>query len=443
MRTMWRVPTKSVEPKLGAATEERVKKMKAWSENKGVKWNDLVQQSALFTAGLGPQPTGGDLAPVELEARRKAQEAEDRTIFAKAQKFKETQLGPPPKSIVREGIRPRLKLLRKKDLGSFEPRPPLVDPVKERANKEGEGLKKKKKKRVTPEGASDMPGSKRMRVGGEVTPMAEEAGEKGVGATSERVVAPEVQGDEGQGGQEEETHMSAMPKMQVKSGSADPEEVMELQPKGGPAPQKEVVKLKHAIYHAPAVAGRLEGEEGPARTTANLLLGVVNEVAVRSTTKFNEAELLRGLCSAQMEATTLAGALLRKAAAAKGEVKPLKAKLEEAKAQLESLRSETAGWRRTARSVCARGLKEAQKAQKMEVLAIVQRNVVARAHTELLAVKLELEDEGRKVVSLEFQLAGEQKKLGDAQNACTVATERFEEAMISNEELRPANQRKR
>ncbi|GMP24571.1 hypothetical protein CsSME_00001791 [Camellia sinensis var. sinensis] len=60
-----------------------------------------------------------------------------------------------------------------------------------------------------------------------------------------------------------------------------------------------------------------------------------------------------------MEATTLAGALLRKVAAAKGEVGPLKVKLEEAKAQLESLRRETAGWRRTTRSVCARGLEEA------------------------------------------------------------------------------------
>ncbi|GMP85957.1 hypothetical protein CsSME_00038928 [Camellia sinensis var. sinensis] len=72
----------------------------------------------------------------------------------------------------------------------------------------------------------------------------------------------------------------------------------------------------------------------------------------------------------------------------------------------------------------------------MEVLAIVQCNVAARAHAGLLAVKLELEDEHRKVVSLKFQLAGEQKKLGDAQNACTVATEQFEEAMINNEELR-------
>ncbi|GMP42850.1 hypothetical protein CsSME_00012451 [Camellia sinensis var. sinensis] len=72
----------------------------------------------------------------------------------------------------------------------------------------------------------------------------------------------------------------------------------------------------------------------------------------------------------------------------------------------------------------------------MEVMAIVQRNVAAQAHAELLAVKLELENDHRKVVSLEFQLAGEQKKLGDAQNAYTVATEQFEEAMTSNEELR-------
>ncbi|GMP46995.1 hypothetical protein CsSME_00014943 [Camellia sinensis var. sinensis] len=72
----------------------------------------------------------------------------------------------------------------------------------------------------------------------------------------------------------------------------------------------------------------------------------------------------------------------------------------------------------------------------MEVFAIVQRNVATRAHAELLAVKLELEVKRRKVVSLEFQLADEQKKVGDAQNACTVATERFEETMTSNEELR-------
>ncbi|GMP67067.1 hypothetical protein CsSME_00027181 [Camellia sinensis var. sinensis] len=71
----------------------------------------------------------------------------------------------------------------------------------------------------------------------------------------------------------------------------------------------------------------------------------------------------------------------------------------------------------------------------MQVLAIVHRNVADRAQAELIAVKLELEDERHQVMSLEFQLAGEQKKLGEAQRACAVAIERHEEAMTSNEEL--------
>ncbi|GMP82000.1 hypothetical protein CsSME_00036498 [Camellia sinensis var. sinensis] len=72
----------------------------------------------------------------------------------------------------------------------------------------------------------------------------------------------------------------------------------------------------------------------------------------------------------------------------------------------------------------------------MQVLAIVHRNVADRAQAELIAVKLELEDERRQVVSLEFQLAGEQKKLGNTQRACAITIERHEEAMTSNEELR-------
>ena len=39
-------------------------------------------------------------------------------------------------------------------------------------------------------------------------------------------------------------------------------------------------------------------------------------------------------------------------------------------------------------------------------------------HTELQAVKAELEDTRRQVVSLEFQLAGVQKKLDAALRAC-------------------------
>ncbi|XP_028099518.1 uncharacterized protein LOC114299047 [Camellia sinensis] len=199
--------------------------------------------------------------------------------------------------------------------------------------------------RVHPKGASGELGLKRVRVGEEVTPMEESAAirEKGVEETPKSVVVPNMEGDKGQGGQEEEEHMSAMPKVPVESRSAGPKEVMEQQPKGAPAPQGEGARLTTAIYHARAVAGRLEGEEGPARAAADHLVGIVEDAAG---------------------------------------------------------------------------------------------NIADRAHAELLAVGLELEDERRKVVLLEFQLAGDQKKLRDAQNACTVATERFEEAMINNEELR-------
>ncbi|XP_028101550.1 ribosome-binding protein 1-like [Camellia sinensis] len=99
VRTIWKVPTKSVEPRLGAAIEERVKRVKEWREKEWARWDELVQPSALFEAGLGPQPCGGDLDRMELEARRKAQEAEDQTILAKAQKFKESQADRPPKLV--------------------------------------------------------------------------------------------------------------------------------------------------------------------------------------------------------------------------------------------------------------------------------------------------------------------------------------------------------
>ncbi|GMP23750.1 hypothetical protein CsSME_00001236 [Camellia sinensis var. sinensis] len=226
IRATW-VPTKSVEPKLDKATEDRVKRMREWREEKGVRWDELVLPSKLFALDLGPQPLEEDPAREELEAQMKVREEKERRLFARADKYRETQLGPAPKLIARERIRPRPKPLGEKDLGNFEPRLPPVDPVKERANKKGEALKKKKKKMSVHEGAADAPGSKKARVGGEDTPMAEEAGEKGVRVTPEMVVVLEVQGDKGQGDQEGETHKSAMPKMQVESGSADPEEVME------------------------------------------------------------------------------------------------------------------------------------------------------------------------------------------------------------------------
>lgn len=113
-----------MEPKLGAAAEERVKRVKEWREKEGARWDELVQPSALFEARLGPQPSGGDLDRAELEARRRAQEAEDQAILAKAQKFKESQADRPPKPVARERIRPRPKPLGEKGLGKFVPRPP-------------------------------------------------------------------------------------------------------------------------------------------------------------------------------------------------------------------------------------------------------------------------------------------------------------------------------
>ncbi|GMQ05867.1 hypothetical protein CsSME_00050703 [Camellia sinensis var. sinensis] len=264
----------------------------------------------------------------------------------------------------------------------------------------------------------------------EETPVAQEAGEEGVGEIPRRVVAPEVVEVASEVMKVILVVAAIAQEIQVECGATGPEPRGEEQPQGGLAPQGGGgVRLTTVIYHACAVSGRLEGEEGLARVVADRLVGIVDEAAVRSVARFNEAELLRGLCFAQMEVTTLAGALLRKVAAAK-------VKSDEAKAQLANLKRESAGWKKATRGVCSRGWQEVEKAKKMQVLAIVHRNVADRAHAELIAIKLELEDERRQVVSLEFQLAGKQKKLGDAQRACAVAIEWREEAMTSNEDLR-------
>ncbi|XP_028086780.1 uncharacterized protein LOC114287591 [Camellia sinensis] len=97
-----------------------------------------------------------------------------------------------------------------------------------------------------------------------------------------------------------------------------------------------------------------------------------------------------------MEVTTLVGALLRKAGA-------VKLKADEAKTQLAKLKEKSASWE--------------------------------SADADLQAIKVELENTRRQVVSLEFQLAGEQKRLDETRKACTVAIERHVEAMINNEEL--------
>ncbi|GMP99419.1 hypothetical protein CsSME_00046890 [Camellia sinensis var. sinensis] len=276
---------------------------------------------------------------------------------------------------------------------------------------------------------------KRREVMVEETPMAQEVENEGVGDAPRRVVASGMVEVASEVVEVASEVVKVVPvvveiaqEVQVEGGATGPEPRVEEQPQRGPAPQGRGVRLAIAIYHARAVFGRLEGEKGPTRAAADRLVGIVDDADVRSVARFNEAELLRGLCSAQMKVTTLAGALLRKAAAAK-------VKSDEAKAQLANFKGKSAGWKKVARSACFRGWQEAEKAKKMQVLAIVHRNVADRAQAELIAVKLELEDERRQVVSLKFQLAGKQKKLGEAQRACAVAIERHEESMTNNEEL--------
>ncbi|GMP92779.1 hypothetical protein CsSME_00042863 [Camellia sinensis var. sinensis] len=80
--TTWKVPTKSVEPKLDKAAEDRVKRVRKWREENGVRWDELVLPSTLFALKLRPQPLGEDPAREELEAQRKAEEEEERRLFA-------------------------------------------------------------------------------------------------------------------------------------------------------------------------------------------------------------------------------------------------------------------------------------------------------------------------------------------------------------------------
>ncbi|GMP74326.1 hypothetical protein CsSME_00031777 [Camellia sinensis var. sinensis] len=79
----------------------------------------------------------------------------------------------------------------------------------------------------------------------------------------------------------------------------------------------------------------------------------------------------------------------------------------------------------------------------MKVLAVVQGYLTEHArvgHTEanveLSVAKAELKAICRKAVSLEFELASEQERTDEAQQACTTANERLEEDLVNNEELR-------
>lgn len=182
-------------------------------------------------------------------------------------------------------------------------------------------VKKKKRVRQSEEG----PAQKRRReTRVEETSMAKEEEGWEVRETPGKVIAPEVV-DIASEGMEVVPVVAAIaagvaraaPEVQAEDGATGPGPRREEQPQGGLAPQGGGVSLTTAIYHARTVAGRLEREEGPARVGADRLVGIVEEAALHSASRFNEVELLRGLCSAQMEVTTLAGALLRKAGAAK------------------------------------------------------------------------------------------------------------------------------
>ncbi|XP_028056373.1 caldesmon-like [Camellia sinensis] len=185
------------------------------------------------------RPKGGDLGRAELEARRKAKEIEDWAVLAKAAKFTEVQRDGPPQPIVRERIRPHPRPLGEKDLSSFEPRPPPVDPVKEQARKGVEALKKKKKKkkkkRSAPEEAADASGAKRAKVAPtEVeVPVAKDAPE-----VVEIIPTVEV--------------VEIAPSVQVKAGPTEavPSEREQVQKR--PDPQEGGVLLATAIYHARA-----------------------------------------------------------------------------------------------------------------------------------------------------------------------------------------------
>lgn len=114
VRTTWKVPTKSVEPKLDRAAEDRMKKVRECREEKGVRWDELVLPSTLFALNLGPQPLGEDLAREELKVQRKADEEEEMRLFTRADKYREAKLGPAPKPIARERVQLHPKPLGKK-----------------------------------------------------------------------------------------------------------------------------------------------------------------------------------------------------------------------------------------------------------------------------------------------------------------------------------------
>ncbi|XP_028055988.1 uncharacterized protein LOC114260133 [Camellia sinensis] len=222
----------------------------------------------------------------------------------------------------------------------------------------------------------------------------------------------------------------AAPEGQMGDEAAGPEPRREEQPEGGPTPQAGGVSLNTAIYHARAIAGRLEGEEGPTRAEADRLVRVVEEAALRSASRFNEAELLRGLYSAQMEVTTLAGALLRKAGAAKlkeDEVRAQLAKLKKKSASWESAHTELQAVKKELERERAKAVEEKERLQKELEVERVQ------ATAEKESLKKELEAERAKAASersaLQKELDEERVKAASEREAypdlCVAAVEQF------------------
>ncbi|GMP53458.1 hypothetical protein CsSME_00018908 [Camellia sinensis var. sinensis] len=88
-------PHKSVEPKLGAEAEDRVKKVREWRKEKGVRWDELVLPSTWFALNLGPQPLEEDPVREEMEVGRKAKEEEERRLFARRKNTRRRNWGLP------------------------------------------------------------------------------------------------------------------------------------------------------------------------------------------------------------------------------------------------------------------------------------------------------------------------------------------------------------
>ncbi|GMP43112.1 hypothetical protein CsSME_00012607 [Camellia sinensis var. sinensis] len=340
----------------------------------------------------------------------------------------------------RKWVRPRPKPLGDKDLAGFTPLPPPADPLKERGKKEVEVvLKKPKKRRAAIEGEKSTPVVKKMKVGSEDVPMVEKVNEGRVGAAPEEEIDPATKEDKGPSAQvakEDKGPSAQVLKEHVRPSAQTVVAVHVLEvtssPMGGKtgaSTPRTGAALTTALYHVRAFAGRSVEEEGKAKAAADRLVGVLEDVAMRSMARLREVDLLRGLSSAQMEAATLAAALLNKSAHVKMEIEPLRVQLEGVKRQLQKLMEEIVGWKKAAQSAGTKALKRAQRAKKIKVLAVVQGHATDRVGAELLATRSELEAERRMVVLLEFQLAKLEKALADERAKSASERAKLEKAL--------------